>query len=68
MRFRQVAAGVGVALLVSVVVALPAGATTEPSGTPSGKTPVIFVHGFLENGTLWNNADQLPRVTRLHHG
>ena len=56
MRIKTIGAGVGIVLLMSAAIALPAGATTEPSGTPSGKTPVIFVHGFLESGSLWNTA------------
>jgi triacylglycerol lipase len=50
-------AGLGVVLMIAAfVLAAPSGATTEPSGTPSGKVPVIFVHGFEESGSMWNTA------------
>src|SRR4051812_30280345 len=30
--------------------------TIRPTGTPSGKVPVIFVHGWNEDETIWNTA------------
>lgn len=45
------------ALALALVVALTAcGPTIRPTGAPSGKTPVIFVHGFAESPSTWDTA------------
>src|SRR5438105_2848001 len=30
--------------------------TVRPTGAPSGRTPVIFVHGWNEDETIWKTA------------
>ena len=46
-------------LAVGLVVVLFVGAacqTIRPSGPPSGRTPVVFVHGWSASETLWEDA------------
>jgi len=47
-------------LLAASVLALLATATAcqtiRPSGTPSGHNPVVFVHGWSANETMWDTA------------
>jgi triacylglycerol lipase len=46
-------------LAVGLVVVLFVGAacqTIRPSGPPSGRTPVVFVHGWSANETLWEDT------------
>ena len=45
------------ALVAALVVAVTAcGPTVRPTGAPSGKTPVIFVHGYTESPSMWDTA------------
>lgn len=53
MKRTLIAAG-----LLAVLLLCSACQTIRPSGTPSGRTPVIFVHGWNGNETLWNSAVQ----------
>jgi triacylglycerol lipase len=46
---------VAIVLAVLAVAAL-ASCTDRPPRTPPGKTPVIFVHGYLESGAMWDVA------------
>ena len=39
-----------------VVLGCAACQTVRPTGTPTGKTPVIFVHGWNEDETIWKTA------------
>jgi triacylglycerol lipase len=44
------------AALIAVLVLCAACQTIRPTGTPSGNTPVVFVHGWNGDETLWNTA------------
>ncbi len=46
----------GLAVGVLSLTAATCNVTVEPSGTPSGKTPVIFVHGYQESPSMWSAA------------
>jgi len=45
-----------IAALIAVLVLGTACETIRPTGTPSGNTPVVFVHGWNANETLWDTA------------
>jgi triacylglycerol esterase/lipase EstA (alpha/beta hydrolase family) len=45
-----------VAALLVLLVLGAACQTIRPTGTPSGNTPVVFVHGWNGDETLWNTA------------
>lgn len=42
--------------LVLVLAVTACGPTVRPTGAPSGKTPVIFVHGFSGSPSMWDTA------------
>jgi triacylglycerol lipase len=44
------------AALIAVLVLGTACQIIRPTGTPSGNTPVVFVHGWNGNETLWDSA------------
>jgi triacylglycerol lipase len=44
------------AALTAVLVLGAACETIRPTGTPSGRTPVVFVHGWNGSETLWDTA------------
>jgi pimeloyl-ACP methyl ester carboxylesterase len=44
------------AALIVLLVLGTACQTIRPTGTPSGRTPVVFVHGWNADETLWNTA------------
>ena len=44
------------AALIAVLVLGAACQTIRPTGPPSGDTPVVFVHGWNGNETLWDTA------------
>lgn len=45
-----------VAALVATLLACAACETIRPTGPPSGKTPVVFVHGWNGSETMWETA------------
>ncbi len=44
------------ACVAALIVGVTACQTIRPTGTPSGKTPVVFVHGWSADETTWNAA------------
>jgi triacylglycerol lipase len=49
-------AALAVALLAAgSLAACTSGPTQPPSGTPSGKTPVVFIHGYVETPSMWSS-------------
>jgi triacylglycerol lipase len=42
--------------LVALVLTCAACQTIRPTGTPSGRTPVVFVHGWNGSETMWDTA------------
>lgn len=42
--------------LVLVVAVTACGTTIRPTGAPSGRTPVVFVHGLFESPSMWDTA------------
>ena len=44
------------AALVAVLLSAAACQTIRPTGAPSGRTPVVFVHGWNANETTWDTA------------
>lgn len=44
------------AVLAGALLACVACQTLRPTGAPSGRTPVVFVHGWTADETTWNTA------------
>jgi triacylglycerol lipase len=49
-------AAIFVALIAMITACSNTSTTQRASGAGSGKTPVIFVHGFFSNGSMWSAA------------
>lgn len=43
-------------LLAALMVIGASCQTIRPTGAPSGRTPVVFVHGWSANETMWDTA------------
>ena len=50
---KRTSAAVGLAALLVICTACQ---TIRPTGTPTGRTPVVFVHGWNGNETMWETA------------